>query len=180
MVEQLTIRLKLLIHAETSWSQVRVLPTALIATDCNPTPRLSDRMHRDINAYSRRLDYQLRRLQADAFSDKTVILEYLKELMAQGMNLSRIAKLCFLLRVIRKQLGKDFMSAEKQDLQNLVIWIEQQKDRFQAWARSDIKALIKRFYRRVRVQVVLQSLPCSCLSKRSFSGMDQLQIQQVL
>gem|GEM_PF-1880948 len=84
MVEQLTFGLKLLTHAETSWSQVRVLPTAQDSSNINPM--LSDNMEGTKDYYAK-LDYRLRKLDEARSSYNETIQRYPDELKARVFHL---------------------------------------------------------------------------------------------
>jgi len=62
-----------------------------------------------------------------------------------SLSKKRITKYVYSLRKLAEWLDKDFEQATKEDIENLVLYIE--KKGYSAWTKHDYRVIIKRFYK---------------------------------
>ncbi|MFH0868552.1 MAG: hypothetical protein V1831_04530, partial [Candidatus Woesearchaeota archaeon] len=94
------------------------------------------------------LEKELKRLKKTKISqrNKDVIKRYHKYLLANDVGQPRVARLSMGLRTLSKLLKTDFEVATKEDIQELVSKINQNKW-YSAATISDFKQIIKQFYK---------------------------------
>jgi len=100
----------------------------------------------DIHGFERRLERAERGLH-NPLSERNVelIKRFERVLFSSGIGSARVAHYLNTLRKLAEMLGKDFDSATKQDIEDLVYRIE--RGDYSAFTKSNYKVVLKRFYR---------------------------------
>jgi len=109
----------------------------------------SDRVVDKIDVYDheKRLESELRKLDRSDIIEKNkqLILDFRKQLIAEGISIGRQAKVIHILLTLSKNIKKTFDTLNKDDVVNLVGFIETQK--WTAWTKHDYKVILKSFFK---------------------------------
>ena len=76
--------------------------------------------------------------------DKDEIEIFLRDQKARGKGLSRLIKLCQVLRLLRTRLGKPFDKAAQEDIMRVVH--DYESGEYSAWFRHDVKVIFKQYF----------------------------------
>jgi len=76
--------------------------------------------------------------------DKEEIEIFLRDQKARGKGLSRLIKLCQVLRLLRTRLGKPFDKAAQEDIMRVVH--DYESGEYSAWFRHDVKVIFKQYF----------------------------------
>jgi integrase len=100
----------------------------------------------DIHNREQRIKSLMARIKASDILDenKEAIYKYKKYCEAQGLTVSRVEKLTQSLYQLAKEINKPFSKFKKEDIINLMAFIE--KSKWSDWTKSDFKKIFKRFY----------------------------------
>lgn len=71
--------------------------------------------------------------------------KFIEYCVAMGLSRTRILKYRLLIRKISSIIDKPFREAEREDLIEVVAWVE--RSEYSRWYKHDIKVVIKRFYK---------------------------------
>ena len=114
---------------------------------------------KDIHHHERRLKEERLRLGNEMFpeEDKTLIVDYVRFLEAQGLSKGRLAKAMYQLRTLRKHSSCGFRKLDRSSIEQLVIWIN--NSGYAPWSKSDAKGWLKRFYRWLRSGLYMGPFP---------------------
>ncbi len=86
--------------------------------------RLLGGMKNDIHNYPKRLEGELRRLKGESLPEREKrSARAMNMLEAKGRDKGRLANAVFLLRDLRRQLRADFRGADKERIEELVRWV---------------------------------------------------------
>ncbi|MGC8662150.1 MAG: site-specific integrase, partial [Nitrososphaeria archaeon] len=114
----------------------------------------------DIHRYGQKFEYALRgfaRENTIPDDEKKLILEYIKKLESENLNAGRIMKYLYDLRNTRRHLKVNFKEATRDDIEELIRWINTKN--YTAWTKADYKGVVKRFYRWLRTGAMDSSQP---------------------
>ena len=108
------------------------------------------RFEEDIYNYEKRLEGVLNRVKNSTIvkENKTKILEFYQECLAQGLSRARVIKYLDTLERTARLLKKPFKRASKNDIAELIRWVESQN--YSEWTKHDYKVIFKIFYRWLR------------------------------
>jgi len=97
--------------------------------------------------YERRLRNVLERVRRSPIGeeDKTSILEFYEDCLAQGLSTARIIKYLDTLERIARSLGKSFKDTTREDIAEFVRKIEASD--YSEWTKHDYKLILKIFYK---------------------------------
>jgi len=101
----------------------------------------------DIHDYEKRYESAIRRIKASEIpeANKEAILGFQKDISARGTKIPRVVKYLNDLMTISRLLGKEFKSATRDDIVDLVNRIERKP--YSEWTKTDFRIVTKRFYR---------------------------------
>jgi integrase len=105
----------------------------------------------DIHNYPRRLERAIKFLNAHrgvSEHNKTLVMQFLDRLKAEGLSLARQAGYVQRLTSIAVVLGKDFDKANQQDIEQLIKAVNA-KD-WAEWTKDNYRVTVKRFWRWLR------------------------------
>jgi len=106
----------------------------------------------DIHYRRKRLESSKKKLLEANISErnKKLILEFVKQkTLVNDVGIQRQVKYLIYLRTLAKELGKDFDRASKEDIENLVIKIINNK-KLKDWTKYDLLNMLRVFYRWLR------------------------------
>jgi len=109
---------------------------------------MRDRHTIDIHNYPRRLERAIKFLNAHrgvSEHNKTLVLQFLDRLKAEGLSIARQAGYVQRLTTIAIILGKDFEAATKQDIEKLAEAINAKE--WAEWTKDNYRVTVKRFWR---------------------------------
>ncbi|MDH2900244.1 MAG: tyrosine-type recombinase/integrase [archaeon] len=90
--------------------------------------------------------------------DKELIKQfYTRILQAQGVSIGRRAKYLLHLKTIVENLGVEFESAKRENIENFMAWLNSQK--YSPYTRVDYITFLKRFYKFIRTGTVDKEEP---------------------
>jgi len=89
--------------------------------------------------------------------DRNAILEYILKLQSQGLNAGRVVKYAYSLIVLKRHLKCNFKDAGRAEIEELMRWLNSSE--YTAWYKSDLKGILKRFYRWLRTGALDTSMP---------------------
>lgn len=98
----------------------------------------------EIYPFKKNMEKTLQRVSEDP-NNKSDLLRYYHERVAEGISLGRTYKCMSTLLLISKKLGKPFSQATKGDLVQLVAELENSD--LSAWTKRDYKVVLKHFFR---------------------------------
>ncbi|MDH5266325.1 MAG: site-specific integrase [Candidatus Bathyarchaeota archaeon] len=104
----------------------------------------------DIYDWEKKLKSVLRRLDDSDIiqKNKELILDFHKQQIAEGIGVGRRAKIIQVLWVLSKNIKKSFDTLDKDDIIDLVGFIETQK--WSAWTKHDYKVILRKFFKWLR------------------------------
>ena len=100
---------------------------------------------RDIHNYQQALESALKRIESLSLNNQKAIKDFVRNCELEEISTGRIAKYVNHLIKIAEWLNKDFIKADKKDIENLVLKIKEQG--YTAWTIKDYKVAIKKFFR---------------------------------
>ena len=91
--------------------------------------------------------------------NKKLIMEFVREISAQGIKRTRQVKYIYYLMRIARTLGKDLNEADRDDIIKVIndlenghsLWIKRKDKPLSEWAKHDFRVTLKRFYRWLRL-----------------------------
>lgn len=100
--------------------------------------------------YGRRIEGYLRKIKEDDFSqrNKDFIFDFYNHIAAEGLSLARQNKYLETLRIVARQLDKDFDKCTEQDIRKYIIRLN--NSHYSEWTKYTIKVIVKRFYKWLR------------------------------
>lgn len=104
----------------------------------------------DIYDWEKKLKSVLRRLDDSDIiqKNKELILDFHRQQIAEGIGVGRRAKIIQVLWVLSKNIKKSFDTLDKDDIIDLVGFIETQK--WSAWTKHDYKVILRKFFKWLR------------------------------
>lgn len=105
----------------------------------------------DVQGFERRFQRALENLKGAkdvSERNKSTILKFIDLGLAEGLSKGRLVKYAYNLGAIARWLGKDFESANREDIEKVARSLES-KD-YSEWTKVDFKAVLKKFYRWLR------------------------------
>lgn len=104
----------------------------------------------EVYNYTRTLERELAKLRSNSLSKENSesILQFYRQLVAEGVGIARQIKYISTLRRIASLLNKPFADATKNDIIDFVAKIE--KEDYSEWTKRDYKIILKRFYKWLR------------------------------
>jgi integrase/recombinase XerD len=91
-------------------------------------------------------------------NNRQAILDFVEECKSNNLSFARRVKYLYTLPILAERLGKDFNSANVDDVKRLVGKINDDKS-YADWTKNDFRAALKRFYRWLRKLSPGQSPP---------------------
>lgn len=104
---------------------------------------------KDIHDYNKRLELLKKRFEKSNISEKNkeLITRFDRACFMEGLSKPRRIKLSESLLILAKNyLKKDFDSATKEDIKNVVMQIDSRDD-FSPWTKQSYKVILKKFYK---------------------------------
>lgn len=105
----------------------------------------------DIHDYDKQLDAVLKRLRANkkiSGTNKKIILEFYKNLLAESLSKPRLIYYLSRLTIIASWLKKDFHKAVKKDIEEIMRKVNQMD--YTEWTKRDYRITLKKFYKWLR------------------------------
>lgn len=101
----------------------------------------------EIHSYKDIMDKQLAKLEEfeTTKKNKKLILDFKDHCLRSSIGYPRILKYLNELKIVARQLNKDFDKATKKDLEAIITWLSQ--SHYAEESRRDVKVAIKKFYR---------------------------------
>jgi len=114
----------------------------------------------DIHYSEHKVKYAIEKIKHEpglSEEDRNAILEYVLKLQSQGLNAARVAKYAYSLIVLKRHLKCNFKDAGRAEIEELMRWLNSSE--YTAWYKSDLKGILKRFYRWLRTGALDTSAP---------------------
>ena len=114
----------------------------------------------DIHYSEHKVKYAIEKIKHEpglSEEDRNAILEYVLKLQSQGLNAARVAKYAYSLIVLKRHLKCNFKDAGRAEIEELMRWLNSSE--YTAWYKSDLKGILKRFYRWLRTGALDTSMP---------------------
>jgi hypothetical protein len=103
----------------------------------------------DIHHYKNRVEHLERQLESLDIINKKDVLDFEKQISAEGLSAGRIMKYLYSLRTMALMMKKPFRRATKKDIIDLIGQVEK-NEKWSEWTKRDFKILLKRFYKWLR------------------------------
>lgn len=104
----------------------------------------------DVHRVNRRMELAINGIQKSSISkeNKDIILEFQDYAFAEGLTKTRILKYLNMLRKLGEWLAIPFTRAKKENIMELVRYIENQN--YSEWTKHDYKVVLKKFFKWLR------------------------------
>ena len=106
----------------------------------------------ELHDYEHRLQSTQDRIASDPAlrsSDQRLIADYIEHCKAQGLSAGRRFKLAWTMHSIARQIPCPFKKARRKEIESVVAWINT-SEKYTPNTKSDLKKVLKHFYRFVR------------------------------
>jgi len=110
------------------------------------------RMNHDLYNHQRRLEREIALLKEDSTisdANKESIMQFVDYAFSQGISKGRIVRYFFDMKTIYRYLGKDFVNANKDDIQALLGRLER-SEKYSKSTIRDLKLTLRKFYKWLR------------------------------
>ena len=107
----------------------------------------------DFHHFKERTERKIEKLKTDktdssvSEGNRQAILDFVNDCYAERLSHGRIYKFVYFLITLSKLLGKDFRSAMKEDLKELVRKIESSPKNYTENTKKDFRVVLKKFYK---------------------------------
>jgi len=115
----------------------------------------------DVHYYRKRYELAIRLLKNSSISqrNKELIEKFCNDCFAQGIKAGRVQKYAYILRKVAEWLGKDFDTANEDDLKRVVAMINTSP--FTEWTKHDYKRSIKKFFKWLGKEELVSWIKCT-------------------